>query len=482
MKHLKKLASFLLTMVMVLGLSNTAFAAANEGTLTGGSIKIQNAVSGQTYNAYQIMYLESYNPDTGAYAYKANSEWSTWLATQTEYVSIDDQGYITWVKKDAQGNPIGAADFAKAAAGQLTGKSISGTITPTADGEATISGLNLGYYLVDTTLGTLCSLDTTTPDVTIREKNTKPTIEKEVQEDSDSTWGDSNTAEIGQTVNFKTTVHAKAGAQNYVVHDKMSAGLTFTSVTSVKVGNAALTAGTDYNVVTTNLDTGCTFHVVFTKTYLDTITADTDIVIEYTAVLNENAKISTEKETNDTKLDYGENNSTEWDHTDTYTFKFDLVKTDSDKKVLDGAKFTLYNAQTGGTAIALVKIADGEYRLATSNDTNTTTTIETKDGKAVIKGADSDSKTTYYLEETEAPAGYNKLPGRVAVDMTEGKNLDATVTDDAWTSGGVWIENKSGSVLPSTGGMGTTIFYVLGAVLMLGAAVILITKRRMNAR
>lgn len=481
MKHLKKFAGILLALVMVLGMTTTSFAAANEGFLSGGSITISNAVSGQTYNAYQIMYLESYNPQTGAYAYKANSEWADWLNEQSDYISIDNQGYITWVKKDAQGNPIGVADFVKAAAGQLTGKSISGTTTPTADGETTISGLNLGYYLVDTTLGALCSLNTTNPDVTIREKNTKPTIDKKVQEDSDNSWGDINSAQIGQTVNFKTTVHAKAGAQNYVVHDKMSAGLTFTDVTSVKAGSTTLTAGTDYNVVTTNLDTGCTFHVVFEKTYLDTITADTDIVIEYTAVLNKNALISTAANTNDTKLDYGENNSTEWAHTDTYTFKFDLIKTDSADKLLDGAKFELYATQTGDK-IALVKDSDGTYRLATTDEQTAagfnSAVIETKDGQAVVKGLDAN--TTYYLEETAAPAGYNKLSDRVEVEI-KNANLTGTVVDNTWTEGGVHVINNSGSELPSTGGMGTTIFYILGAILVLGAAILLITRRRMSS-
>ena len=97
MKHARKLASLLLALVMVFALATTAFAT-QEGTLTGGSITINDAVPGQTYNAYQILYLESYNTESGAYAYKANSAWETWLRTQTSYVSFDDQGYVTWVE------------------------------------------------------------------------------------------------------------------------------------------------------------------------------------------------------------------------------------------------------------------------------------------------------------------------------------------------------------------------------------------------
>ena len=116
---------------------------------------------------------------------------------------------------------------------KLSGKTADKTATA-ADGTATLSGLNLGYYLVDTTLGTLCSLDTTNPTVAMKEKNEAPTITKDVQEDSNNTWGDKNDADINQTVNFKATVTVKKGAENYTVHDTMSAGLTYKGVTAVK--------------------------------------------------------------------------------------------------------------------------------------------------------------------------------------------------------------------------------------------------------
>ena len=130
------------------------------------------------------------------------------------------------------------ADFAKAAKGQLSGKTADGSVKPTENGSATISDLNLGYYLVDSTVGALCELNTTKPGVEITDKNPTPTIEKKVQEDSDENWGDVNDADIGQTVNFKSTVSAKPGARKYVVHDKMVSQLEFVRVPSITAGRS----------------------------------------------------------------------------------------------------------------------------------------------------------------------------------------------------------------------------------------------------
>ena len=262
MKLFKKLAGMLLAMIMVLSMSTVAFAA--QGTNNdSGSITINDAVEGHTYNAYQVLVLESYNTEAKAYSYKANVAWEGWLKEQTQYVSIDAQGYVTWVGGTDAAN---VAAFAKAALAHAKEASIKPDATETAESTTvTFTGLNLGYYLVDTTLGTLCSLNTTTPNVEMEEKNEVPSQTKEVQEDSDGSWGDENTAEIGDTVNYRTTINAKPGAKGYVLHDVMSAGLTLNE-NSVTV--AGLTKGQDansgdYHVVTTGLSDGCTFEVVF---------------------------------------------------------------------------------------------------------------------------------------------------------------------------------------------------------------------------
>lgn len=478
MKMFKKLAGLLLAMIMVFSMSTVA--SATQGTNdNSGSITINDAVEGHTYNAYQILVLESYNTDAKAYAYKANADWAVWLKAQTQYVSIDAQGYVTWVEG------ADAAAFAKAALAHATATGIKPDATKTADGTAvSFTGLNLGYYLIDTTLGTLCSLDTTTPNVEMQEKNEVPSQKKEVQEDSDGSWGDKNTAEIGDTVNYKTTINAKKGAQGYVLHDVMSAGLT---LDPDSIEAAGLTKGQDansgdYHVVTTGLGDGCTFEVVFHQSYLDTITANTDIVVTYSAVVNKNAQVSPSDNPNTTKLEYGEASSPEDkftppSETKTYTFKVDVVKTDDKNKVLDGARFKLYDAKTDGNEIALVKDPDGVYRFAKYGETGVEY-ITTVNGQLEIKGFDAN--TNYYLEETKAPDGYNKLAERVEIAVKEA-NLEASVENGVWQNGGVHIVNKTGSLIPSTGGMGTTIFYIIGGVLVAAAGIFFVIRRRVSA-
>ena len=397
---------------------------------------------------------------------------------------------MTWV----EGADV--ALFAKEAQAKATSSGITpdatDTALPAAEGATystvTFAGLNLGYYLVDTSLGTLCSLDTTNPSVVMEEKNEVPPIpDKQVKEDSTSEWGESNTAQIGDTVEFRTTITAKKGAQNYVLHDQMSDGLTLDEESiKVTVNGVGLKKGTDYTVVTNPTD-GCDFEIQFTQTYLDTITQDAEIVVTYSAVLNDKAVIYPSGNPNKTKLDYGDNSSTEWDETKTYTFKFDIIKTDSSFKVLDGAEFELYDQETNGLKINLVEIEKGLYRVATSEEVEesgfSSAVIKTVNGKATVKGLDFDSKTSYWLEETKAPAGYNKLSGRVEV-KSENSNLTTTMTGATWADGdgGVHIINNTGAELPSTGGMGTTIFYIIGSVLVLAAVVLLIVRKRMSDR
>ena len=479
MKLSRKIFSLVLALVVVMGLAITAFAEEGGETTTKGSITITNALKGETYNAYQILYLESYNAEKKIYAYKANSAWEEWLRTQTTYVSFDSQGYVTWVEGAS------AADFAKAAKGQLSGKTADGHVTPTADGSATISNLELGYYLVDSTVGALCELNTTKPSVEITDKNTKPTIEKKVEEDSDKKWGDVNDADIDQTVNFKSTVSAKPGARNYVVHDKMDAALKFDSVTSITAGSKTLTEGSDYTVVTTDLTDGCTFHIVFTQAYLDSITADTNIVINYTAKLTSSA-VAGKGYVNETWLDYGDNQHTEHDTTTTYTWKLPIYKYHKDgeaKKALAGAEFILYKGSDESNR-EYAQVANGKLTGWTKEKTEATTLVSGDDGMIAVEGLDAD---TYYLEETKAPGGYNKLAGPVTVVIShtvtdEGAQMTHTLKQDATDVAveRVEIENKSGTELPSTGGIGTTIFYVLGSILVIGAVVLLIAKKRMS--
>lgn len=465
---MKKIISVLLALVMTLALSVTALAAGE------GSITVDNAVNGKTYTIYRIFDLNSHSNDYKAINYKVSEKWKGFFEANAEglkYVDIDGQGYVTW-KENASAADFAAKaiEFAKANSIEKDGQDAA------ANGKVEFKNLTLGYYLVQSDLGALCSLDTTMPNVTIKEKNGEPTVDKKVKEGE--AWGETNDANIGDTVNFQTTINVIDGQpKNYVLHDKMSAGLTFKAESVVvKVGNRTLTAGTDYTLVTAGLTDGCTFEIRFTD---GTLKANDVVKVTYSAILNEKAVIAGVGNPNETQLTYGNNAHTEWDKTTTYTYKFDLVKTKADNTLLTGAEFKLYDAKTGGNEIALVKEADGTYRVATGAEKNAegfqSATIEA--GSVTIKGLDSG---TYYLEEIKAPAGYNVLAERVEVKI-DGANLDATMNGDSWSSGGVHVINQSGTELPSTGGMGTTIFYVLGGVLMAGAFVLLVVRKRMRA-
>ena len=347
MRHLKKFFGAVVAALMVFAMTVTPALAWNnvDGPNDNGSITINNAEVGHIYKAYQVLELESYNETANAYTYKAaNTQWETWLKGQTTYVSVDAQGYVTWVGADDDAT---VAAFAKAALAHAEESGIAATAKQdAASSTVTFSNLNLGYYLVDTTLGTLCSLNTTTPDVEMFEKNVEPPVKKEVKEDSTGNWGDENTAEIGDTVEFKTTITAKKGAQSYELHDVMSKGLTLNDNSiKVQVGGSDL-AAENYTIKTTGMTDDCDFEIEFAQSYLDTITADTEIVVTYTAVVNEDVEVFDVPNTNKTQLKFGDDHrdETTWDETKTYTFKVDVVKTDGDDKVLDGAQFKLYDA------------------------------------------------------------------------------------------------------------------------------------------
>ena len=481
MSKTRKLVSLLLAVAIVFAM--TTALATQEGTLTGGSITINDAVPEQTYKAYQLLYLESYNKDAGAYAYKANSAWETWLKTQTTYLSFDAQGYVTWVEN------ADAAAFAKLAQVEAAKMTADATATAPAAAEGAkystvqFTGLKLGYYLVDTTLGTLCALDTTNPDVEMYEKNQAPTNVKTVEEDSTGNYGEKNDADIGQTVNFKSTITAQAGAENYVFHDTMSTGLTYTGVTGITLNGTAVDAS-NYTVVTESLTDGCTFEVRFTQAFCDTLKANDQIVISYTATLNENAVIAGDGNPNTSKVSYGDSSNTKYtpdSQTKTYTWDVDVFKytmNGENETALVGATFTLSKNADGSNPIALVSEGNNVYRVAKTGETGTVTEITTDTtGKFTIKGLDAD---TYYLTETAAPAGYNKLAGPVTIVIGENGVVNGT-TEAPQGVDEVKVLNQSGTELPSTGGIGTTIFYVLGGVLAVGAVALLIAKRRTRA-
>ena len=514
MKLMKRIAAIMLSVVMVLGMSSVVSASSTttpsgSSPATRGKITITNAIPGQTYTIYKILELESYShggtPESGNYAYKVatGSRWDDFITgAGNAYLEKDTtSGYVTW-KAGVTADDATKAAFAKKAleyAKTTSGIANAGTYTvPAATATPTtvvFDDLDLGYYLVDSSAGALCSLDTTNNVITIEEKNGVPSVEKKVQEDSKvgtaDEYGDTNTADIGQTVNFKTTITAQPGAENYVLHDKMSAGLTFDSSTvvvkkSTSGTESILASGTHYTITpATGITDGCTFEIKFEQTFCDTLAADDKIIVTYSATLNENAAIGTTGNTNETHLSYGNDSKTTESTTTTYTYSIPVFKY-TNKPVADtplaGAKFVLSKDATGASATPIELVSTtaptGEtgdfYRVAKSGEAGAVTEITTPaTGKFTIQGLDAD---TYYLHETKQPDGYNKLKDPVTVVITE----DGKITVSGVEETTVKVLNNTGSILPSTGGRGTTILYVLGALLVLGSSVVLITKRRMK--
>lgn len=472
MKRTKKLASLLLALVMVFAVAVTVLA---EGS---GSITVDNAVVGQTYTIYKILRLESYNANTNAYSYKATDAWEEFInGDGSIYVDVNEQGYVTWHKG------ADASAFAKAAQAYAGAHSIANQGSQTATSTTVkFESLELGYYLMDSTLGTLCALDTTTPDVIIKEKNEVPSNEKTVEEDSSKNYGSVNDADIGQTVNFKSTVTLPVGSENVIFHDKMSAGLTL-KVESVQVytdvGLTTKLKADSYTLKTSGLSDACTFEIAFSQEYLNDLQEKAVVYVVYSAVVNENAVVGGKGNPNTSHLSYGDERNTKTtpgSNTTTYTWSFDVLKygNGNETNVLANAEFVLLNSDRSKVAVVKNgKLTDWMDLPAVGEDGSVVwpdnTILKTdENGKISIAGLDAD---TYYLREIKAPAGYNVLKDDVEV------KIDPTVSDKTT----VKVDNLSGTELPSTGGMGTTFFYVAGSILLLGAAVLLVTKKRMNA-
>ena len=476
-KTIKKLMAALLAVALLCAMAVPAFAA--EGA--SGSITIDKAINGETYTAYKIFDVVSSKQETDGkttYVYTVAEGWAGFFEQSNvkDYVTVDKNGQPAWVEGKKSDTDLQA--FAKLALDYASKTStITGKTATAADNKAVITDLTAGYYVVSTTAGSLCILNTNGSDLKINEKNEAPTIDKKI--DGNKTTND---AAIGDVVNYTVTIHAKKGATGYVLTDTMTKGLTFNNDVKVTVGSNELTLNNEY-AVTAPAD-GATFKVTFAESYLNTIDSDTDIVVSYTATVNKDAEIGTTGNTNTAQLKYG-NDATVESTTKTYSYKFDLVKTDNSKKLLTGAKFKLYDTKDSNTPVNLIKdAATGNYRVAEKNEDGAVAEIEINSYNAVtISGL---NKKTYYLEETLAPEGYNKLTERQPVELgKEGFVENATLTGSGvkgaeWTSGGVQVINNAGATLPSTGGMGTTLFYVLGGGLMVAAVVLLVTKKRME--
>lgn len=455
MKNIKKLFGLLFAFVFALVQVN----AANNGTIT-----INKAVVDETYSIYRVLDLETYDKTNNHYIYRANEKFEAFI-TSTEgqkYLEARNENGATYYVWKTGANVV---EFSKAALAYAK----ANNVIPVDSKKATsttvkFDKLPLGYYLVDTTTGSLLNLTTTNPDAVIDEKNTVvPKVDKDVKEDSTGNYGKTNDATIGDTIEFKATITTGAGFTKYVLRDTMSTGLTFnTNSVVVKVGTT--TVDKSNYTVTPNKD-GYTFVVEFKDSYIVTLPKNTVIEVYYTATLNENAVVEGNGNPNELDLAYGENNTTDKVKTTTYTYAFDLVKNDKDKNQLEGAKFKLLDKAGKEIKVVLVDETNNIYRVAVGNEEGVLIVV----GKATIEGLDADE---YQLEEVEAPVGYNKLTSTVKFTITgkNGNNTYERVSNE--------VINYTGSQLPETGGMGTTLFLTLGSILVIGFGLLLVTKLR----
>lgn len=501
------------------------------------------------YNLYQLLYLESYTPGTtnpdgtevkGTYSYKVTSAWSEFFNTDDakKYFSVKD-GYATWILGGYTGKDV--VEFTQKAITYANNNNIKPVKTVTlaatdtekigAQKACEFSDLKLGYYLIDTSLGSLCTLNTAAKEITVNDKNDIPTTDKKVNEGSE--WLDNNDIEIGKEFSYRSIIKFKSGVKNIIYHDKMGNGLTFKGVTSIvideesadptRVKSETLNPNW-YEVVTTDLDDGCTFHIVFKDDFYNyalSLAGDHTLTVKYKGELNESAYVGSftindediltsdkKNNVNTHKLTYGDkNNSTVEYKTITKTFEVPVFKNTldgSNQKIgLDGTKFVLstqplpanmtvdeYVVDEGFTKYKFIKEPEKKtigsveyvvYRIPTTAELNNTAVekvdeiVTDSTGRFIISGLDAG---TYYLYETEAHKGYNKLTGPVTIVV----NKDGTIkkNETVASAGYIDIENSTGTLLPSTGGIGTTIFYVAGSILLIGAAILLIVKKRMS--
>ena len=522
MKHMKKFVGLVLAMIMALAMTMTAFAA----TVT---VPSDGILKDHTFTAYQIFSGREEGGILSDVQWGSGIDSTAFLAAlkaDTTYGSLftdcADAAAVAKVLGDNNTNTGLANEVAKLAYANKTG---SGTALTS--GENTLDD---GYYLVVDTTANVgeggaynASLLQVVGNINITVKTDAPTVEKKVLEDDkynqDGGYGtgynDVADYNMGDAVSFhligSVPDMSRYDTYKYIFHDTLSDGLTLNE-DSIKVYVASDKAGTDKAEITgwTKAVDGQSFTVSFTdlKTVIG-VSQGKYIIVEYTATLNQNAVVGLDGNPNVVYLEYsnkpdqsGSGNTdntgnTPEDKVIVFTYELDTTKVDGQDNAekLEGAEFKLKNA-AGKWAIV-----DSNNKVTGWSDTEVggSTLISDANGLFKVIGLDDG---TYYLKETKAPAGYNLLSSEITVVITATTTNGQTWTDGVASSAltnlavtadgtagtgdtstgiaGITVANNKGSTLPETGGMGTTIFYVLGTILVLGAAIMLIAKKRMN--
>ena len=466
MKNMKKIFALLIAMVMVLGMSTSVFA---------GTIDVQDVLDGETYTAYKIL---NYTKSGDNYSYYLTAEQYTAFGSVLEgagFTFTKSADESQWFVNNGSDEDHPELDAAAAAAylklhvSEL-GNAIEKKTTTGADGEANFENLATGYYFITSSAGSLAALHEDTDIAKVGEKNTMITDEKVVAENSAN-------AQVGDVLNYTITLTDGKGTNlEATITDTLSKGLTYNAdaKASINGGEAASITG----AVTKNDDGTTTVVYTFDAATMTALEEGQKIVVTYTATVNADASIDGTV-SNTEYTEYSEQ-KTEGNTVDTKLTDMTVNKTDG-TDALKGAQFKLYRTDSAleltHVDVLLRALTDDELTAAgvTKADDTVYYTVDPKGtnlidmtdaSSAVVYGLDKDS--TYYLEETKAPEGYNLL------DKEETVNLGSTTSID--------VVNKAGSVLPSTGGIGTTIFYIIGAILVIGAGVVLVTRRRMNVQ
>ena len=491
MKRVKRVLALLAAFALVLAMAVPAWAA---------SITING--TGKTYKAYKLLNATVSGTGEGKkISYTVNEKYAKVLKAATS--ATDEKGIIKAIEGKTEATAI--RSFANDIYAKIKAGEIAEDYTSTGK---TFANVDKGYYLiVETELNdeadtySLVMLNTADQDnVTVTSKEDSPTFEKKIKEKNDSTgvesgWQDGADYDINDVVPFKLqgTVPQNYGAYNtykYVFHDKMSSGLTFdASSVVVKVNETAINSG--YSVVTESLKDDCTFEVQFENLKdIPEVTAGCTITVEYNATLNDKAVIGSAGNPNEAKLEYSNNpygngtgtGETPWDKVIAFTYQLVANKVDKDGEPVKGAGFTLYKWSN-----------EGDKYVAVSSEITGVT-------KFNFKGIDAGQ---YKLVESKVPDGYTKAEDLVftvvatydtdnndpkfgTLTIKDGDKVISDGEDKVFTvnlvagSFTTKVVNLTGTTLPSTGGMGTTVFYVVGGGLMAVAVVLLVTKKRME--
>lgn len=494
---LKKAMILVMAIAMLFALAVPASAAGENGTIT-----ISNAEKDTVYSAYKLLDLSYENHGTtttadDGYVYylPANTDGVDWYdfltgsGVKDVYLNINNNGIVTW--KDG----ADAKEFAELALAYVKANSVTPVSSATAEtSTVTLDAAGPGYYLVDSSMGALVVLTTATPDVVISEKNDVPTIEKkvlEVAEDGTETWEDLNRVEAGEAITYRVVVNVKNGAQNYVLHDDLDDNHLAYLEGSMAVylnddgtkADAKLVNAANYTLTQSGGD-GCTFEIAFSNDYLKDLGSGDVLTVYYDAVFVGTVEaVKNAPHDNTAWLTYGSNNGkTVEDTVQTVSYGLEVLKYGNGNVSLPlgDATFELYRDEACSDQVKVhfvEKNAEGrniytvcnrDHAESSEYTTEMVTTDET--GSFILYGLDLE---TYYLVETQAPAGYNPLEEAVEVVL----DLNHVTSDRIYD---VNINNNTGSILPDTGGVGTTVFYVVGGLLVLGAVVMLIIRKRMK--